>query len=183
MLLQESQVAVVHVPVVVDDEVPHAVGAHSVEPVVGQGILLAGQIQCGIDALVASEDVGNGAGFGVKVAQPDEAVALDAVPNIVLHVQMDGIGAGCPNGVQALVVTLERALIGDVAVAEDGVDLLEVDGHVGCEQVNAHEAVSGVANLDAAVIRNGQFHVSHSVVVGGGVVLQVHGFVASRIHQ
>ena len=45
--------------------------------------------------------------FRMHVADPYEAVPLDAVPEIVLHVEVDGVGSGFPDLVDPFIVTLE----------------------------------------------------------------------------
>ncbi|MPN00768.1 hypothetical protein SDC9_147966 [bioreactor metagenome] len=63
-----------------------------------------------------SVSVQDGADFGIKVAHPDQPVALDAVVNILLAVQVDGVGGDVPDAVQPRVVGFERAAVLPVAV-------------------------------------------------------------------
>ena len=54
----------------------------------------------------------------MKIAYPHKAVALHAIPQIVLHIEMYGVSSCCPNVVYSAVAAGECSGIGDVAVAE-----------------------------------------------------------------
>ena len=77
--------------------------------------------------VVKAEHAVDHADFRVHVAQPDEAVALDAVPEVILHVEVHGVGAGLPDLVEPLVGALERADIRNVAQGQDRAHLAELD--------------------------------------------------------
>ena len=49
--------------------------------------------------------------LGVHIAHPHQAVALDAVPQVLLHIDVGGVGGGVPDAGQLLVATLARAAI------------------------------------------------------------------------
>ena len=119
----------------------------------------------------------------MHVAQPDKPVALDSVPDVLLHIQMHRVCSCHPDVVEPLVAAIEGTLVRDVPVAQDRSDLLEVDQHVVGKQVQTDEAIACRTYLDRTIVRAGQFHVTHRVVIGGGVVLEIHDLIASGLHQ
>ena len=125
-----------------------------------------------------AEDGRDGGYFGVKVAHPNQAVAFDAVPEIVLHVQVDGVGAGVPDLVQTRVAAPERSQVGQVAVDEAGIYLPQDEFRVGVQQVDAHEAESRVADFGNPQPRQLHREVAHGMVVAciGLSARFAHGF-------
>ena len=97
---------VVQPQVLLDEHPPHRVGADAVHPL-GQGGLSADEVEAGGDEVEVAPDGRDGAGFRVHVADPDQAVALDAIPEIVLHVEVDGVGADLPDVVEPLIIAFE----------------------------------------------------------------------------
>ena len=114
----------------------------------------------------------------MQVADPYQAVTLHTVPNVLLHVEVYGIGSRHPNVVQAFVVRLERTEVRDVAIAEGGTEFLEVEFHIGLFQVDAHKAESRIADFGRAQPRQHQLEIADGMVVGRSVLGSdvAHGF-------
>ena len=72
---------------------------------------------------VVGEDVVDDAAGDVGVAHPAAAVAFGRVPDVVLHAEVAGVGAGFPDAVEEGVGGLEGALVLDRVV-----DVFEADG-------------------------------------------------------
>jgi hypothetical protein len=171
-----GEVAVVEPVLFVDEDPPHGVGADAVHPLVARGAV-ADEIEAARDDVVVAEDGVDGGGLGVHVADPDEAVAFDAVPEVFLHVEVDGGGAGLPDAVEAFVAGAEGAELGDVADHEDGADLGERDGLRGVEGVDADEAEAGGAEAGFAEPGERGAKIAERVIVGGVAVAEFgHGF-------
>ena len=115
----------------------------------------------------------------MHVSDPDKAVPLDPVPDVVLHVEVDGVGAGLPDLVEPFVIALEASEIGYVPVAGDCP--YRHDGHIDilAHEVEAYEAETGVAELDRSEPGNGDLEIPDGVLVGRCASLGVdiaHGF-------
>ena len=114
----------------------------------------------------------------MHIANPYQAVALNAVPNIVLHVQVHRIGARLPNPVQQLVIAAEGSRRKEDPYKSErplflSTPALGPDPADRCVQTG-----SPFPNTDHAHIRQVDHHVAHSVVVGG-ILLPAqltHGF-------
>ena len=127
---------------------------------------VARQVERARHDLVEAEHGVDGADLRVHVADPDEPVALDAVPEILLHVEMDRVGADLPDAVEPLVVAPERADVGNVADLEHRAHLAQFHGHVaGRRVVDAHEAKAARADHLLAQPRQRDDLVAHGVVV------------------
>ena len=103
----------------------------------------------------------------MHIANPDQAVALNAVPNIILHVQMHRIGARFPNPVQQFIIAAEGADVGKVHINQDALYPLQHQILVLIQQVDAHKPEARFTNADHAHIRQIYHHVAYSVVIGG----------------
>ena len=102
----------------------------------------------------------------MHVPDPDQPVTLDAVPQVVLHAQMHGIGPRLPDLVQALVAALERAQIRKVPLLGNGPDGPEGDfPAVRIEQFQPGETETAVAVFGDAQPGNADFHVPDGMVV------------------
>ena len=112
-------------PVLLDEHPPHRVGADAVHPLGGRRDV-ADEVEAARHDLVEAEDGVDRADLRVHVAEPDEAVALDAVPEVFLHVEVHGVGAGLPDAVEAFVVAPERADVGQVADLQHRAHLAEL---------------------------------------------------------
>ena len=112
------------------------------------------------------------------VAHPHQAVSLDAVPQVVLHVEVGGVGARHPDAVQARVARTERAQVGQVAIDEHRPHLLQFEGNVLVQQVEPREAEARIARLAHPVPGHFEDEIAHGVVVGGAAL---GGDVAHRL--
>ena len=108
LFLQVGFVSIPLIQMVLQDDPPERIGADAVHPVRG-GRLVPNIVQALADDLLVAEHRIHGDDLGMHVPDPDQPVTLDAVPQVVLHAQMHGIGPRLPDLVQALVAALERA--------------------------------------------------------------------------
>ena len=127
---------------------------------------------------VGTEDGVDGHGFGVHIANPDQAVAFKAVPNVILHIELDGVRAGFPDFVEAFVVALEGSEIFEVVEEEYGLGKLDVCGGVWLDEINTGEAIAGIADFCGSKPGDKGCLVANGVVIGGVFVAfdVVHDF-------
>jgi len=177
LLAEIVQVAGLAVPIPLDEDPPQGVGTDAVHPF-GQRGVVADEVEAGVDDAHGAEDGADGAGFGVHVADPDQAVALDAVPDIVLQVEIDGVGAGVPDAVEAFIIATKTAQPRQAAVEIDRAHGFQGEGGVGLDQVEADEAEAGIAEFGGAQPRQANLVIPNRMVVGGVfLAAQVaHGF-------
>ena len=105
----------------------------------------------------------------MHVAYPDQAVPFDAVPDIVLHVEVHCICGGLPDGVQPLVAASERTEVGEIP--EDALRFKRDDrqGRASVVQnVDPHETETCIPGLERAEPGEGCFEIAQGVLVGGG---------------
>ena len=112
---QIRPVAELHIVIMLNDDPPHGIGRDIVHPLIGR-CLRRYQIQTVTDDLLVAEDGLDGREFWVQISDPYQPVALDAVPDILLHIKMDGISAGLPDPVQKRVAAGEASEIRNIAV-------------------------------------------------------------------
>ena len=161
---------VFHIPVpfvqmVLDDDPPEGVGADAVHPV-RRGGLVPDIIEALPDHFLIAENSPHGHHLGMHVADPDEPVALHAIPQIVLHAQMHRIGTRLPNLVQTLVTAAETAQIRNVPVSGNGPHRHQV--HIlPFNEVQPGEAETAVPILRTAQPGHGNFEIPDGVVVRG----------------
>ena len=105
----------------------------------------------------------------MQVPDPDQPVALHAVPQVLLHTEVDGVGAGRPDAVEAFVARTERSYIRYVAVLEYGFDLFEMQFAVIVQQVDAREAETRIAALHGPEPRQREREIAHGMVVRSAV--------------
>ena len=103
LFLQVSQVPLIVIPVALDQQPPDGVTAHPVHPA-RQRRCIADKIKAFRYHLVISENSVDRHHFRMQITNPDQTVTFDAVPNILLHIQMYRISTSLPNPVQPFVV-------------------------------------------------------------------------------
>ena len=69
-----------------NDQPPCRIGRRAIHPV-GQRRMLAAIRQRTPDGRIVAEQTGDRSRFGMHIAYPDQTVALDAVPEIIVHIQ------------------------------------------------------------------------------------------------
>ena len=166
LLLQVGLVSIPLIQVMLQDNPPKRIGADAVHPV-RRGGLVPHIVQAPTDDLLVAEDRIHGNHLRMHVADPDQPVTLDAVPQVVLHAQMHGIGPRLPDLVQTLVITFERTQIRKVPLSGYGPD--GPQGHlpaVRFEQFQPGETETAVAVFGHAQPGNADFHVPDGMVVG-----------------
>ena len=108
--------------------------------------------------------------LGVHIAHPNQTVALDSVPQILLHIEMYGAGSRLPNLIQTLVVALECAAIFQVAHNRYGTHLFEMQLAVVVQKVDANKAEPRVTQLYLSQPRQSGLKVAYGVVVCGAIL-------------
>src|SRR3546814_1076369 len=102
LLLPEiSQIPMMHIPIVVQNNPPHRVCTDAAHPS-RQWRHVPGQVQAFRHHLVVPEYGIYRGYFGMQVTHPNQSVALDAVPEIVLHIEVYRIRPRLPNSVETL---------------------------------------------------------------------------------
>ncbi len=104
--LQVFPVAVVHPHFLVDEHPPHRVAADAIHPLCHWGHVAREVERAGHD-IVETEHGVDGADLGMHISDPHKAVPLDAVPEILLHIEVDCVSANLPDAIQAFVVAAE----------------------------------------------------------------------------
>ena len=177
LLLQVIQVALIEIPVLVDEQPPDGIRADAIHPV-GKRCSVANQVEALGYHFIVSEHGVYRHEFGVQVANPNQPVALHSVPDELLHVEVYGVSSRHPYFIQALVVRLERTEVRDIAIAKGGTEFLQIEFHIGFFQVDAHETEARIANLCHSQPRQGELEIADGMVVGGPVLGGdvAHGF-------
>ena len=83
----------------------------------------------------------------MHIAHPDQPVALDTIPQILLHIEVDRVGSGLPDLVQPFVVATERTPVGNVPEGRNGPHLLQVQFDGILQQVDTYKAEAGITHL------------------------------------
>ena len=130
-------IAVLHVIIVQNDKPPTGIGRNAVHPL-RQRRMRRDIIERTLHGAVRAEQTANARRFGVHVADPYKAIALNAVPNIILHIEFERTLRHRKNFVYARIVALERADGMQVAAylrskhrfEHDGFLFLEIDPHI-----------------------------------------------------
>ncbi len=129
--------------------------------------MVAHAVEGGAHDLGVAEDGADDPLLGVQVADPGQAVALDAVPHEVLHAQVHGVGADVPDAVEPLVAALEGAAARQVAIDEYRARRTQHERRLGREQIDADEAEAGGPELDVSVPGDEGLEVVDGVVLIG----------------
>ena len=95
LLLQIVQIPRIIIKVTLDNAPPHGVGTNAVHPFIGTGAV-AREIQTLPNNVLAAEYRIDGHHLRMHVPNPYQAVAFDAIPDIVLHVEMYGVCSSLP---------------------------------------------------------------------------------------
>ena len=103
LFLQVLQVTLIEIPVLVNEQPPDGIGTDTIHPV-RHRCSIAYQIQTLRNHFVITEHGIYGHQFGMQVAYPHQTVPLHTIPNIFLHIEMNGIGSGHPDIIQTLIV-------------------------------------------------------------------------------
>ena len=159
-------VALMEPEIFVDEDPPHGIARDAVHPF-GDGGDVAGEVEGAGHDVIEAKDRVDGADLGVHVADPDEAIAFDAVPEVLLHVEMDGVRADLPDLIEPFVIAPEGTGVGEVADLEHGAHLAEFDGQVGIGIVDAHEPKAAWADHFLAEPGQGDRLVANGVIVLG----------------
>ena len=180
------QIALVHIQVAVDNDPPHRVGRDPVHPP-GQRRIVAHVVEAPAHDLIAAEHALDGHHLGVHVPEPYQAVAFHPVPEVLLHIEVDGIGPRLPDAVQPFIIAAERPQIRDVAVTEDRPHGFQIELRIGLHQVDPHEAEPRVPGLDIAQPRHAERKIAQRMLVRGaghrGVAADVAHRLAHRFAQ
>ena len=162
--LEIVAVAPVQVKVALTEQPPQRVGAYAVHPRRQRGIGLR-KVERPLHGVVMSENRQYGHQFRVQIAHPYEAVALDSVPNILLHTLLNGIGAGVPDVDEHRVVAHKRAQPRRVLIARDGPYRPQIVANSRILHFDIGKAETRVARLRGAEPWHRQYEIAHGVVV------------------
>ena len=111
------EVSVMYESVVMNKQPPKRICGNAVHNI-RQGSVVPYQVKAFAHAVAVSENILNSRRFRVHIAYPNESVALHAVPDIFLHIELHRVSGGLPYIVKTLVVTFECAEIIEVSVLE-----------------------------------------------------------------
>ena len=100
----------------------------------------------------------------MHIADPHQAVTLDAVPNIILHVQLHSIGTHAPDLVQALIAAFKMAHMGQIANNRQRLNGL--NGKVGVQRLNLGKAKAHLTKVHGTHHAQLHHHVTHRMIVG-----------------
>jgi len=117
--------------------------------------------------LIAAEHALYSHHLGVHVPEPHQAVAFHPVPEVLLHIEVDGIGPRLPDAVQPFIIAAERPQIRDVAVTEDRPHGFQIELRIRLHQVDPHEAEPRVPGLDIAQPRHAERKIAQRMLVRG----------------
>ena len=103
--------------------------------------------------------------FRMHVTNPDQPVTFDAVPKIVLHAEVHGVGADFPDPCQPLIATAKRAQPWHVANAEHSADIGQLHGMLRIDGVDADKAKATRADRLAAQPRQADHLIADRMIV------------------
>ena len=176
LLFEVIEVAMMLIPFFMDEDPPHRVGANAVHPC-GHRRDIARHVEAGGHHGIVAKDAVDHANLGMHVAEPDESVALDAIPEKFLHVEVHGVGTRLPDFVEALIGALEGADVGNVAQCKNRADLAELDVDFRIHVVDAGKAKAAGADRGFAEPREFDHLIAQGVVVLRAALAEIrHGF-------
>ena len=103
----------------------------------------------------------------MHIADPDQPVALDAVPEEFLHIQVRRVGGGVPDAVQLLIGAGEGADIVQIQIVEHALHRLELHHSFLLQQLDANKPEAGLVCLAGGEHPDVHHAVADGVVVGG----------------
>ena len=146
LLAQVVEVSGIHIIIVMDQSPPERIGANTVHPT-RQRRLVAGLVERLFHHLVVAENRQHRTELRMCIAHPNEPVALDPVPQVILHIEVYGISSRHPNAVEARITRAERAQVRNIPVGKFSANLLYGYHHIVFQQVDPHETESRIAGL------------------------------------
>ena len=126
---------------------PHRVAGDAVHPLRHRRHI-ARQIERFLHHVVIAKHRRNRAHFGVHVANPHQTIAFDAIPEVVLHAQMHGIGPGLPDAIEPLVAAAKRPDPRYIAHSQHRPHPREQRRPAGIDSINAHKAKAAGPDRD-----------------------------------
>ena len=135
----------VHPDVFMDQHPPHRVAGDAVHPLLN-GRHITRQIERTRHHIVEAEDCMDRGDLWVHVANPHQPVAFDAIPEVVLHAEMHGVGPHLPDAVEPLVAGAKRADPRHVANPQHRPHLRQLHRMLGIDRVDPHEAEAARAD-------------------------------------
>ena len=153
-----------HPQLFVNEHPPHGITGDAVHPF-GDGRDVARQVERAGNDLVEAEHGVDGADLGVHVADPDEAVAFDAVPEIFLHVELNRISADLPDAVQPLVVATERADVWCITQHQHRAHLTQRHRQLWVHRVNPHKTKAARPDRLFAKPRQDNSLIAHGMII------------------
>ncbi len=83
----------------------------------------------------------------MHIADPCHPVPLDAVPELLLHVQIKGVGTYFPDLIQASVIACEAALVFQIVIEEDGPNMLDVYSRTFIHHIDPDKTKARISDL------------------------------------
>ncbi len=98
LFFQIFRIAKLHEIIMLNDDPPHGIGWDIIHP---RAVRRFGNniVQTVANDLLVAEHGLNGCDFRMQISDPDQTVALDAIPDILLHIQMHRIRTNVPDSV------------------------------------------------------------------------------------
>src|SRR4030042_6141211 len=124
LIFQVGKHTLIKIPVVLHDDPPHRVSAYAIHPAWKGGIITAKVKAFRYDVMVTKDSI-DGHHLGMHIPHPYHAVPLDAVPQVILHVQVNGVSTRKPYPVEECIAAPERTKIGDITYYSHGPYLLK----------------------------------------------------------
>ena len=143
--LEIGSVAPMHPQLLVDQHPPHRIARDPVHPL-GHRRGITRQIERFWHDVVMAKDSFDRAKLRMHVADPHEAIALDAVPEVVLHAEVNGVGPHFPHPVEPRIARAKGADPGQIADTELRPHLREHHRLPGVDRVDPHKPKSARAD-------------------------------------
>ena len=101
----------------------------------------------------------------MQISDPYQPVTLDAIPDILLHIEVDGIRAGLPDPVQKRVAARKAPEIRNIAVQKDRLCRAELHAGSRRQQIDSDKTEAGLADRRHAELPDGNRPVTAGVIV------------------
>ena len=88
------------------------------------GSNVAGRIRAFRHHIIIAKHCADGRSFGMHIPHPYQAIALDAIPQVILHVEVHSVSTRHPYFVQQGITAVERAEVGNIPEHKNGAHFL-----------------------------------------------------------
>ena len=168
-------------PFVEIDQPPQGIGGDAVDPS-GQCRIVRGQRKRTVDLRNVSENVFGRFHFGSKISDPNETVALDAVPDFVLQAKMAGIRRRIVDLIQTSIIGFKASDIFIGMIGHDRLNGFDID-FCRCQTFDINESEArGTAFRDRPAFR-ADLKIAHAVIVGRTLFSDVRECFSDRFSE